>query len=80
MVTNVKRYEPDDGFGQGYLQEIDSEEQLEPQPVYLCSDVDALIATARAVVDAHSRLGASDPAVRKIDLANAVESLRRALP
>jgi len=43
-------------------------------------NVDEVIAAAQAVVEAHDNLRASDPAVRKIDLANAVESLREALP
>lgn len=39
-----------------------------------------LIAAARWVIDAHTNLRASDACVRKIDLANAVDRLRRALP
>lgn len=72
----MKRYIPNDRFNNAYLDALDGDEQLPEQPVYLCSDVEELVAAARAVVDAYQE---EIPGVGEMST-EAIDRLRRALP
>lgn len=73
----MKRYTPNDGFDNAYLQPEDGSEQLPPLPVYLCTDVDELIAAARAVIAERDQFDGQD-LLDTID--DVIERLRKALP